>query len=125
VGCMNKPTRWDKLQATTLAAVKRVQESLGNTALELPNVDRHEMLMELLEEAAQILQEPPRRGQRSPKHPTVQTLACRLCRLTGADNTQLLRALKALVKHFGPDCHERTLQRYVREARQEALDGDT
>jgi hypothetical protein len=78
----------------------------------LPSEDRHNLLLELIEDAGDILLQPGR--EKASGYVPLESLAHELCRLDGTVSIQLL---KEVAEACGLNCDHRTLQRYARQAR--------
>jgi hypothetical protein len=105
-----------KHRAALIGAFALIREKLMNGELLLPNEDRHDSLLEQIEEVGEILD--VGRRHKPSGYPQLETLAHELVRLGGVASVKLL---KEVAKACGLDCNsidrERTLQRCMRQAR--------
>jgi hypothetical protein len=106
--------RSDKRRIPLLSAIERIEHSLNDGTLSLSNMVKEEVFEKLLAEAKRSLQG----RQRQPKshgYPWIRQLAHQLSEEIGTVDWKLLLDVAAVLN---PDCDERTVRRYVEEARQ-------
>jgi hypothetical protein len=111
----DRSDRPDKRRKSLRAAIERIEESIGNGTLYLPNPVREEMLTQLLAEAKLRL---AAKRPKSVGYPWLKSLAEALQEQT---RRAIAEVLIEVATSLGLDCDRRTADRYVKEAQQASI----